>query len=132
MSGSEIIAAARDVSPVDYPWAGHPRHFTAAAMPQGDSQFGVRGEMVMLVEDRGAAIPKTRLLARCEAEELVAALTGALRVFTLGPELSEALSGGGMSPRACTARYPFRDHRTMADVLPASSGAAAGQNSVQA
>lgn len=96
---------------VEYPFAGHPRRFTAVAMPNGVARFGVDGPLVMVVERASnGGHERTRYLSRDEAEEMADQLRGALRVFDLAPRLVE-----GLAPRACRAAYPFV-HRSLAEV----------------
>lgn len=119
MSGSGMIVAQRDVPTREgYPWAGHPRIFTAVAMPNGDARFGVAGELVRLTERNpmGGHV-RERLLSRGEAEQLVQELRGALRAFDHARALVE-----GLAPAACTAPYPFAGNRTLAEIDGADMG----------
>ena len=104
MSGSGMIVSQRDVVPVDYPWKGAPRIFSAIAMPQGDRRLGVEGQMVLVIEDRRAALPKERLLSRDEAADLHRQLGAALKVFEVG-EAFDAVTP-----------YPFVGHRSLAEI----------------
>lgn len=94
----------------NHPWLGQPRAFSAIAMPNGDARYGVEGQLVMLSEHRGAQ-PKIKLLSRGETEELVRELQGALRTF----DRAERMASGD-APGVARGPYPFRDHRTLAEV----------------
>lgn len=117
MSGSGYLERQVDIAPVDYPWEGQPRHFTAAAMPQGDPQFGVEGHLVLVIESRGGAIPRQKLYSRAEAAQLYDQLRQALGAFTLGESLAQE-PGGAHGP------FPF-NHRSMAEVIAAEREQAA-------
>lgn len=110
MSGSGFMSRRREVTPVDYPWAGQPRRFSALAMPAGDPSFGVKGELIQVHIYRGGGDPKLQMLSRGEAEQLSAELRGALRCFDHARALAE-----GLAPRGCIAPYPF-DHPSLAEV----------------
>lgn len=91
-----------------YPWSGNPRQFSAVAMPNGDAQYGIEGQLVMLTEKRRHCVDRQKVFSRDEAEQLVAELQTALRTFDVASELATAIG--------CSAPYPFRDHRTVAEV----------------
>jgi hypothetical protein len=91
-----------------HPWAGNPRVFRAAAMPNGDARFGIAGELVFLCEKRGHCTDKVKYLSRAEAEQLRGEIDNALKAFDLARGL--AVSVASRSP------YPFRDHRSLAEV----------------
>ncbi|GAA3794708.1 hypothetical protein GCM10022600_15150 [Qipengyuania pelagi] len=114
----------------DYPWLGQPRWYSATAMPNGDARHGVEGQLVMLTEYRSSsieavgakrlrgapsdqigALPKIKLLSRGEAEGLLRELQGALRTF----DRAERMAAGD-APGVARGPYPFRDHRTLAEV----------------
>lgn len=111
MSGSGFLERQQDVAPVDHPWAGSPRRFSALAMPAGDPRFGVAGELIQVQTYRGGGDPKLQLLSRAEAEQLLAELHGALRCFDHARALVD-----GLAPRAATGSYPFAGHRTLAEI----------------
>lgn len=91
-----------------YPWQGNPRRFLAIAMPNGDRRFGIEGELVFLSEKRGHCRDRLKFLSRAEAEQLRDEINAALRAFDAAKEMATAI--------ACRAPYPFRDHRTLAEV----------------
>ena len=92
-------------------YAGHPRRFVAAAMPQGDPAFGVAGPLVFLVEQRGEQQDRPKFLTCEEAAQLRDQLDAALRAFSLGA----ALAAPSERPVAAVG-YPFRGHRTVAEL----------------
>lgn len=94
-----------------HPYAGNPRRFAAAAMPNGDVRFGVEGPLVFLSEQRGGCVDRPKILTKAEAEQLRDQLNSALRAFGLAEAMAE-----GFAARAATAPYPFRDHRTLAEL----------------
>jgi hypothetical protein len=114
-----------------HPWAGYPRVFRAAAVPNGDARFGVEGPLVFLCEQRGGCVDRAKYLSRAEAEQLHRELDAALRVFAVGPALA-----GADRPTAYRGPYPIRDHGTLADLgflddeVAASGSAAVGRRSV--
>lgn len=93
-------------------WAGNPRVFRAAAMPNGDAQFGIEGPLVFLCEQRGGCVDRPKYLSRAEAEQLRDELTTALRTFGVAKELARDVAD---HPRAYRGPYPIRDHGTLAD-----------------
>jgi len=93
-----------------YPFANHRRWFRAAAMPNGDVQFGVAGPLVFLCEQRGHCADRVKYLTQGEAEQLRDALDAALRAFALGAEMAVS-----EAPRPANLPYPFRDHSSLAD-----------------
>lgn len=106
--------------PIFYPWAGKPRTFRAVAMLNGDARFGVSGQLVMLVEQRERAQDRPRFLTRAEAEQLRDELDAGLRAFDLAKDFAREVVGPTAALLeakgvACRARYPFRDHRTLAE-----------------
>lgn len=116
------------------------RRFTALAMPRPGHP---EGHAVLLVETN---VPsrRERVLSRAEAEQVRAQLDAALRAFFVGESLGSPHASGARNPRAsaaalrqaqdqsplrpdgpepghdtpcgCSAPYPFRDHKTMAEV----------------
>ena len=94
-------------------YAGHPRRFIAAAMPQGDVAFGVAGPLVQVVQLAvvpGHKVESLMMFTREEAAQLRDQLDAALRAFSLGA----ALVCQNERPVAAVG-YPFRGHRTVAD-----------------
>lgn len=98
-----------------FPFAGNPRTFRAVAMPNGDARFGVEGQLVFLCEQRGHSTDKVKYLSRAEAEQLHAELGHALAAFSLAKDFAGGIAAE-IGARASTAPYPFRDHRTLAEV----------------
>lgn len=117
MSGSGYLERQVDIAPVDYPWEGQPRRFTAAAMPQGDPQFGVDGPLVLVIENRGGALPRQRLFSRDEAAQLYDQLRQALGTFVLGESLTQ-------EPAPAHGPFPY-NHRSMDEVIAAEREQAA-------
>ncbi len=93
-----------------YPFAGHPRTFLVAAIPNGDARFGEAGPLVLVVEQRKHCVDKPRLLTRAEAAQLREQLDAALAVFDLAPALAAE-----ERPRPYLGPYPIRG-ATLADV----------------
>lgn len=102
------------VSERDYPFAGHPRQFVAAAMPNGDARSGVAGPLVFVCEQRGGCIDRPKYLSRAEAEQLHSALGVALRTFARAAEMAQP-GRNSDAPAAYLGPYPIRDHGTLAD-----------------
>ncbi len=71
-----------------HPYAGNPRQFVAVAMPNGDAQFGVDGQLVFLCEQRGGCQDRPKFLTVAEAEQLRAALDDALRTFPMAKTMA--------------------------------------------
>ncbi|MEQ5789060.1 hypothetical protein J3454_14280 [Erythrobacter sp. NFXS35] len=94
-----------------HPYAGNPRKFAAAAMPNGDARFGVEGPLVFLSEQRGGCVDRPKILTKAEAEQLRDQLDSALRAFGMAESMAE-----GFAARPASGPYPFRDHRTLADL----------------
>ena len=115
--GRETDLAPAKLDP-QYPWSNQPRRFHAFAKPNGDARFGIAGQLVCLAEQRGHCVDRVKYLSRAEAEELRDELSAALRAFDLAKELARAVVSALPSAVACRAPYPFRDHRTVAE-LPA-------------
>lgn len=83
------------------------RTFTALAMPRAGHP---EGHAVLLVETCGRS-RREHVFTAAEAEQVRSQLDGALRAFFVGEEIV----AGADTPRACTAPYPFRDHKTLAE-----------------
>lgn len=96
-----------------HPYAGRPRRFLALAMPNGDQRCGVEGPLVMLIEKRASGPDKLRMFTRDEAAQLARELEHALGAFEVAKDLAGAV--------ACRSPYPFRDHRTMAEIAAAQA-----------
>jgi len=92
-----------------YPWAGRPRTFMAAAMPQGDRAAGVAGPLVFISERRAGAQDRPRYLTPDEARALRDEIDGALRAFDLARDLAEAVAYRGP--------WPIKSHRTLEQMM---------------
>lgn len=113
MSGSGLLPRVPQVRDIDYPWQGQPRAFTAAAMPNGDPQFGVSGQLVLVIESRGGGVPRQKLYSREEAAQLYDQLRQALGAFALGERYDADRED---CPRAACGPFPF-NHRSLAEVM---------------
>lgn len=104
---------------LSHPYAGNPRQFVAAAMPNGDALFGVEGPLVFLCEQRGGCQDRPKFLTIAEAEQLRVALDDALRTFARAEAMADL-----ERPRAYTGPYPIRG-ASLAEVDAAERGEAA-------
>jgi hypothetical protein len=90
------------------------RNFIAVARPNGDGRLGVPGPLVHLMEvAQNGQIGRERILSEDEARRQVAALNRALRALDEGRRWD---AQGGGEPVAAGGHYPFRSHRTLAEV----------------
>ncbi len=92
----------RDLTPKYAP----DRAFMAMARPVPDADCPLPGPVVQVVEWHGSDLHSLKVFSRGEAAQLRDELTRALA----------ALSAGDAWDAECKAKWPFRDHRTLAEV----------------
>lgn len=105
------MSAATFTTRASYPYADAPRTFAAFAKPQGDPEVGIDVPLVGLIERQGASVTRMRFYTPAEAAAIADVLRDALRKLDLAGELA-----GQEPPRAAPRPWPYRDHRTLAEI----------------